>query len=83
MSREGAKGTKVHLVHSKDEAPEITFRATPGKRFEVSAATVVDTNLQAIAQEARDPDAVSATLCSGHGTCIAIIEIEQSSQPEA
>ena len=76
MSREGAKGTKVHLVHSEDEAPEIRFRATPGKRFEVSAATIVDTSLEAVAREAEDPDARPATLCAGHGTCIAIIEIE-------
>ena len=83
MGREGAKGTKVHLVHSEDEEPQVSFRATPGKRFEVSAATVVDTSLQAVADEARDPDARPATLCAGHGTCIAIIEIEQVSDPTA
>jgi hypothetical protein len=82
VANESARGTKVHLVHSKDEEPEVTIKATPGRRFEVTSASVVDTNLEDVAAEARDPDAVSATLCSGHGTCIAIIEIDESSQPQ-
>ena len=75
-------GTRVHLVHSKDEEPEVKLRAKPGRRFEVAAASVVDTSLERVADEAFDPQAVSATLCSGHGTCVAIIEIDEASQPQ-
>lgn len=81
MGHESAKGTKVHLIHSKDEEPEIRIKGKPGRSFQVTAATVVDTNLEKVAAEARDPDAISATLCAGHGTCIAIIEIDEGSQP--
>jgi hypothetical protein len=73
--------TKVHLVRSDEPEPEIKLKARAGVRYEVAAAFVVDTSLERVAEEAEDPDAVSATLCAGHGTCIAIVEVGDEALP--
>ena len=69
-------GRRAYLVQSDEPEPEIKLKAKPGTRYEVMVADVVNTSLERVAAEAEDPDAVAATLCSGHGTCIMIVEID-------
>jgi hypothetical protein len=60
---------EVKLIVSDDEAPAVTLR--PGMRFEVRSVPLVDPTLQAA-------QAIGARLCGGSGTCLALIEINQS-----
>ena len=57
----------VHLIETDDREP--TLRLKPGMRFEVRAATVVDTML-------KPRKKVAARLCGGTDTCLALIEID-------
>jgi hypothetical protein len=66
---------KAYLIQSAEPEPDVKLKAKPGTRYDVMVAEVVDTSLERVAAEAEDPDAVAATLCSGHGTCIMIVEI--------
>jgi len=63
----------IHLIESEDREPLV--RLTPGKRFEVVATTVVDSDLREVTDAARRPDARPSRLCGSHSTCVAIVEI--------
>jgi hypothetical protein len=65
---------KIHLIQSEDAAPLV--RLAPGKRFEVVATAVVDSDFQAIDDETETPGARPARLCGSRSTCVAIVELD-------
>ncbi|MGA4837565.1 hypothetical protein [Streptomyces sp. G45] len=48
----------------------------PAKRLSVVTAPVVDSDLATVAEQAQAPSLSPARLCSGGGTCIALVEID-------
>jgi len=69
-------GKKIHLIASEDDEPRV--KLIPGKRYEVVVTQIVDSNLQAIAEEADHPAARPARLCRSRTTCIAIVELDSA-----
>jgi hypothetical protein len=65
---------KFHLIQSDDAEPLV--RLTPGKRYQVVATAVVDSDLQAIDVETEMSGVRPARLCGSRSTCVAIVEIE-------
>ena len=65
---------RIHLIASDEEQPDI--QAPPGKKFDVRVVPIVDRDLNAVADAAADPAAVSSRLCNGNGTCVALVETD-------
>lgn len=64
---------KIRMIECDDSEPRVRLAA--GKRFEVVATTVVDTDLNQIADD-EAANARPARLCGSRSTCVAIVEIE-------
>jgi hypothetical protein len=65
----------VHLVASDDEQPRV--RLAPGKRYDVVATSIVDSDLKTIKDETDEGAALRpARLCGSRSTCLAIVEVE-------
>jgi hypothetical protein len=65
---------KVYLLASDDERPFV--RLEPGKHYDVSITTVVDSDLKSVADEAEGDALRPARLCGSRSTCVAIVETE-------
>jgi hypothetical protein len=63
---------KIHLIESDETEPKVRLAA--GKRYEVFATSIVDHDLKAIAEEAKEPRQRPARLCGSRSTCLAIVE---------
>jgi hypothetical protein len=74
MDGSAESAAKIHLIQSDDAVPLV--RVAPGKRFEVVATTVVDSDLRAIDDETEAPGARPARLCGSRSTCVAIVELD-------
>jgi hypothetical protein len=61
------------LIQSDDSEPLVRLR--PGKRYEVVATPVVDSEMRPVTDET-GPEARPARLCGSRSTCVAIVEIE-------
>lgn len=60
-------GKSVTLIVSADKQPKVTVR--PGMRLEVMTVKLADAQL-------KRPKKLGARLCSGGGTCIALVDID-------
>lgn len=70
-----ASNIKVHVVASDDERP--LLRVEPGKRYEVTVASVVDSDLRVVKEETEGGTTLRpARLCGSRSTCVAIVEVE-------
>lgn len=58
--------SKMKLIVSDDKNPSVTLK--PGMKLQVVAVDLVEPNLKASKK-------IAARLCSGGGTCVALIEI--------
>lgn len=65
---------RVQLIQSEDEEPRVTL--AQGRTYKVVSATVVDSDLEAVAAEAQTPQARPARLCGSGSTCIAVVQLE-------
>jgi len=68
------RGSMVRLIESDDERPKVAL--TPGKRYEVIATSVVDSDLNDVTDEMEGPALRPPRLCGSGSTCLAIVEIE-------
>lgn len=74
MEDEGKAADRIHLVQSDEAEPKV--RLSPGKRYEVTVTTVVDSDFRAIEAETERPATRPARLCGSRSTCVAIVEID-------
>jgi hypothetical protein len=58
---------KVTLIVSKEKRPKVSVK--PGMRLDVVAVKLADAQL-------KSPRKLGARLCSGGGTCIALVDID-------
>ena len=65
----------IRLIASDDAEPRV--RLAVGKRYEVIATTIVDHNLDDVAEEAKDPALRPPRLCGSKSTCVAIVETSE------
>jgi hypothetical protein len=62
-----SKTTTIQLIVSDEKKPKVALK--PGMKLEVVAVQLVDPELKPAAAIGK------ATLCSGGGTCVAIVEV--------
>ena len=74
MEAQSRSRSTIRLIESDDEQPRVML--TPGKRYEVVATQVVDSDLRAVTDEAEGPALRPPRLCGSRSTCLAIVEIE-------
>lgn len=67
-----SKSPEIKLIASDDKQPMVALK--PGMRVEVTNVRIVDPSL------IRRPK-IAARLCGGSGTCIALIDLGEESQP--
>ena len=72
MARGKSAGTSItHLVVSNEKRPAV--RLKPGMKLEVHSVKLVDARM-------RPHGRIGARLCSGGGTCIALVHVERLSK---
>jgi len=74
MEEQAARRATIRLIESDDEQPKVAL--TPGRRFEVIATPVVDSDLNSVSEETKGQPLRPSRLCGSHSTCVAILEIE-------
>ena len=67
-------GIKVHLVASEEEQPRV--RLEPGKHYDVTVTSVVDSDLDVVKEETEGAALRPSRLCGSRSTCVAIVETE-------
>ena len=65
---------RVRLIQSEDRQPVV--KLTAGKRYEVVATSVVDSDMRPVGSISRRPPKRPPRLCGSRGTCVAIVEID-------
>ena len=82
-ARKGKGKGKVLLIASDEREPEVELKG--GRRFEVDAVSIVDTDLRRVKGEAlgvfKPKPMRSARLCGGVDTCLAIVELPDEGRP--
>jgi hypothetical protein len=63
---------KVTLIVSKDKNPKVELK--PGMRLDVVAIKLMD-------PKSKKPGKVGARLCSGGGTCLALLDVDPAADP--
>jgi hypothetical protein len=67
---------KAFMIVSDETTPSVSVTAEPGKKFQVTTISLVDTSFQEVSDEVAN-QAIAARLCGlRRGRCVAIVEVD-------